>query len=95
LTIEYYIYFIVHSKNQVRNNKKQMLSVNTWKHSQACSWETKKTLSLSSRYSQKLTRQWKTKKRKKQENLKIRTKVHQHWFSSRCSSRKHKTIFCW
>jgi len=46
----------------------------------------------------------KREKCKKQENQKIRTKVHQHWFSSRCSkrkhfcrcsNRKHKTIFCW
>jgi len=39
---------IVYCKNRVRNNKKQTLSLNTWKHSQTCSWETEKTLQLSS-----------------------------------------------
>ena len=48
------VLFIVYCKNRVRCNKKQMPFVNTWKHSQACSWETEKTLRLSSRYSQKL-----------------------------------------
>ena len=33
---------IVYSKNRVRCNKKQTLFANTWKHSQACSWETEK-----------------------------------------------------
>ena len=35
---------IVCCKNRVRSNVKQTLFVNTWKHSQACSWETEKTL---------------------------------------------------
>jgi len=48
------LYRIVYCKNRVRCNKKQTPFVNTWKHSQACSWETVKTLRLSSRYSQKL-----------------------------------------
>jgi len=40
-------------KKRVRCNKKQTPFLNTWKHSQACSWETEKTLRLSSRYSLK------------------------------------------
>jgi len=50
------LYCIVYCKNRVRSNKKQVPFVNTWKHSQACSWKTEKTLGLSSRYSQKLAR---------------------------------------
>ena len=50
------LYCIVYCKNRVRCNKKQTPFVNTWKYSQACSWETEKTLRLSSRYSQKLAR---------------------------------------
>jgi len=31
---------LAYCRNRVRNNKKQALYVNTWKHSQVCSWET-------------------------------------------------------
>ena len=50
------VLFIVYCKNRVRCNKKQTPFVNTWKHSQACSWETEKTLRLSIRHFQKLAR---------------------------------------
>jgi len=44
-------------KNGWETIKKQTLSINTWKHAQACSWETEKTFRVSYRYSQKLARQ--------------------------------------
>jgi len=49
-------YCIFAAKTGCEINEKQTLFVNTWKHSQACSWETEKTLRLSSRYSQTLAR---------------------------------------
>ena len=41
-----FVLFIVRCKNRGRNNKKQTLSVNTWKRSQTCGWETEINLWL-------------------------------------------------
>jgi len=77
------LHSIVYTKNQVRGNKKQTPFVNTWKHSQACSWETEKPLGYLVNTPRSSQDNKKQRKRIKQEHQKSGTKVHQYWFN-RC-----------